>query len=171
MCGEKLMFRHPLHLQKGSPPHVRGKGDSDFWTECQSGITPACAGKRPLPAAAADPLRDHPRMCGEKLSNVTGATINQGSPPHVRGKVFGPAADAVAAGITPAHVGKSAVVACRNVSVQDHPRTCGEKFTGERSGSCRPASPPHVRGKVMPYSSANSWIGITPACAGKSSTP
>ena len=46
MCGEKFITGCPYILWKGSPPHVRGKGDPLWVLAGALGITPACAGKR-----------------------------------------------------------------------------------------------------------------------------
>ena len=86
MCGEKCLNSLMVAPVTGSPPHVRGKGDSEVISQCTHGITPACAGKRwrfRYPCAS---TRDHPRMCGEKGNDVVEICSLQGSPPHVRGK-------------------------------------------------------------------------------------
>ena len=46
MCGEKLHLPRMFCWKKGSPPHVRGKVLAMSISHSQSGITPACAGKR-----------------------------------------------------------------------------------------------------------------------------
>ena len=51
-------------------------------------------------------LEDHPRMCGEKGQRPDSREQNQGSPPHVRGKVAGEFAFEPDTGITPACAGK-----------------------------------------------------------------
>ena len=51
------------------------------------GITPACAGKSTVVAVVVEDNKDHPRMCGEKPIRAYVKIWNEGSPPHVRGKV------------------------------------------------------------------------------------
>ena len=51
-----------------------------------SRITPAHAGKRSHPCPASCPTQDHPRPCGEKLTNIITGDIMPGSPPPMRGK-------------------------------------------------------------------------------------
>ena len=70
-------------------------------------ITPACAGKSGSLRFSTARCRDHPRMCGEKLTWYN----EQGD--YVR--------------ITPAYAGKSKchLVSCGHI--WDHPRVCGEK--------------------------------------------
>ena len=71
------------------------------------GITPACAGKRVLPAASALCFRDHPRVCGEKKLANFDEDNGKGSPPRMRGKVAVDVEDNKFMGITPAYAGKS----------------------------------------------------------------
>ena len=54
--------------------------------------------------------------------------------------------------ITPACAGKSGCKPEAGKCGQDHPRVCGEKWTGVKRGLCALGSPPRVRGKgVLPY--------------------
>ena len=48
MCGEKHNRSYQQGLERGSPPHVRGKVIDDGRGLEEPGITPACAGKRNL---------------------------------------------------------------------------------------------------------------------------
>ena len=90
MCGEKLTTFDAGKLIPGSPPHVRGKVAPRGFMGSGVWITPACAGKSLFHGLHLPFCEDHPRMCGEKkkLGNLT--NIQQGSPPHVRGKGFFP---------------------------------------------------------------------------------
>ena len=63
---------------------MRGKVHLHPSLQVHLGITPAYAGKRRTPAAQQQPGRDHPRMCGEKLSYPVYKVRQEGSPPHVR---------------------------------------------------------------------------------------
>ena len=51
----------------GSPPRVRGKVMDTSPLCRRSRITPACAGKSDSASVASSVLRDHPRVCGEKV--------------------------------------------------------------------------------------------------------
>ena len=86
LCGEKI-FRFPSDGEIiGSPPPMRGKvtyGRCQF-RECR--ITPAYAGKSPVSASTCFPIRDHPRLCGEKRLRHANNRSPQGSPPPMRGK-------------------------------------------------------------------------------------
>ena len=89
VCGEKVASTCRRYTPRGSPPHVRGKGFLDFSHEVLEGITPAYAGKSKSAQGPADSCEDHPRTCGEKIYSVRDNVAEQGSPPHVRGKVRG----------------------------------------------------------------------------------
>ena len=52
------------------------------------GITPAYAGKSGPPPSLFALSRDHPRVCGEKISRKGGEKMKRGSPPRMRGKVL-----------------------------------------------------------------------------------
>ena len=86
MCGEKCLNSLMVAPVTGSPPHVRGKGDSEVISQCTHGITPACAGKSCSDCSCNVSNWDHPRMCGEKRFNRDQTILTTGSPPHVRGK-------------------------------------------------------------------------------------
>ena len=58
-----------------------------------------------------------------------------GSPPHMRGKGLLYFAHEVFEGITPAHAGKSTTVLRTGSTIQDHPRTCGEKHSCDSVGT------------------------------------
>ena len=107
-------------------------------------------------------------MCGEKQRLQAFNDTVQGSPPHVRGKVEALRAAYPMLGITPACAGKSCIFGFCSGNHSDHPRMCGEKSVFSTPLGCPPGSPPHVRGKETAKLASQFWIGITPACAGKS---
>ena len=130
MCGEKGLPTLRYSPQSGSPPHVRGKGQSILPLHQRNGITPACAGKSPDTPGYGRGCGDHPRMCGEKAGRKEAQQPTEGSPPHVRGKDAGPVVQGAVQGITPAYAGKRAISAALACSFWDHPRMCGEKACG-----------------------------------------
>ena len=89
VCGEKLLNGEAKAMQRGSPPRVRGKDIQTIVLQNQGGITPACAGKRHNARSQVNRLRDHPRVCGEKLRLCEFLLSSLGSPPRVRGKEAG----------------------------------------------------------------------------------
>ena len=110
VCREKKPIWKNCSASSGSPPRVRGKvcDASDFGYVFR--ITPACAGKRSAAWRGSSTATDHPRVCGEKRSASPCRVHPSGSPPRVRGKVFGIRRPKLRDGITPACAGKSAIV-------------------------------------------------------------
>ena len=117
-------------------------------TVVKIGITPAYAGKSLFTPFAKSWCKDHPRLCGEKLS----------------GKM--PLSSTTR--ITPAYAGKSPFDRIRQTGNKDHPRLCGEKQRTLTSGFVQMGSPPPMRGKDDLVSGVAAGTRITPAYAGKS---
>lgn len=55
--------------------------------------------------------------------------------------------------------------------VEDHPRVCGEKFCFQKQKGLRMGSPPRMRGKDCTCFTNWCVVGITPAYAGKRTSP
>ena len=106
VCGEKVLRFRTLLRCVGSPPRVRGKDFNLLCMDFCPGITPACAGKRHLPATFVPVQRDHPRVCGEKRFLICRQSPRWGSPPRVRGKDEERIEHEITRGITPACAGK-----------------------------------------------------------------
>ena len=86
MCGEKSFDNVSKIDVTGSPPRVRGKVNDGFAVYGIFRITPACAGKRYDTLKNMTLAKDHPRVCGEKVSSAVHNHFIRGSPPRVRGK-------------------------------------------------------------------------------------
>ena len=140
-------------------PHVRGKGCCHHPMILVNGITPACAGKRPAPPAQLPLLKDHPRVCGEKVLPLRFPSLGLGSPPRMRGKGIKQSNCGVRVRITPACAGKSREPARGPASGRDHPRMCGEKFRAYAKIWNEWGSPPRMRGKVplRPSDDTREW--------------
>ena len=147
---------------------MRGKRCAERHHHGRGGITPAYAGKSAAHAVVEVPVRDHPRVCGEKMVSMIPHRRSRGSPPRMRGKVICGHHLAHNPGITPAYAGKSSAHNAASVIRKDHPRVCGEKSTTSEDAGSLPGSPPRMRGKGSRMTRATSMVGITPACAGKS---
>ena len=169
VCGEKAAALSQSCAGKGSPPRVRGKAYTGPTAAAKLGITPACAGKRAVIAATDAMPRDHPRVCGEKRFGRSQSGSRQGSPPRVRGKAAPSQRPTAACRITPACAGKSKYAAILVAGNRDHPRVCGEKLRHRKGRRQHVGSPPRVRGKEPKRLVTAVVVGITPACAGKSS--
>ena len=112
VCGEKQLGKNATDYTLGSPPRVRGKVSVDEVNVFHGGITPACAGKRSSLFFTPLCCRDHPRVCGEKLTDYQLFWQKGGSPPRVRGKVEARVQHRDDPGITPACAGKRIACNC-----------------------------------------------------------
>ena len=110
LCGEKGAAGKDLQRSGGSPPPMRGKDANASKAIADHGITPAYAGKSPGFCLDSPPLKDHPRLCGEKETACFRHFPLPGSPPPMRGKDGFPLLEALVLGITPAYAGKSSWV-------------------------------------------------------------
>ena len=171
MCGEKTPCFSTWQTRLGSPPRVRGKVVFKVARVQSPGITPACAGKRRRAFLHGRPGWDHPRVCGEKSFSKSPASSRRGSPPRVRGKGGIGIYSTFTHGITPACAGKSCSGCCSCSCAGDHPRVCGEKSKEVAEYASKAGSPPRVRGKVEPFKGSMYQSRITPACAGKRTSP
>ena len=86
VCGEKNSLIIGQTGLLGSPPRVRGKVKYTGGQKYAEGITPAYAGKRDFLGLACGWVRDHPRVCGEKVCGIWLKCASLGSPPRMRGK-------------------------------------------------------------------------------------
>ena len=109
---------------------MRGKLSVYVFALDSIGITPADAGKTIVYAVNAAYTWDHPRGCGENRPHGKKVSLFAGSPPRMRGKL--PLHNAIIAHfrITPADAGKTSMMSMQDRRKQDHPRGCGENFSG-----------------------------------------
>ena len=105
-CGERQEHRQEPPLKTGSPPRMRGKATCNRNRKTRSRITPAHAGKGPIPRLMIVKSGDHPRACGERSTKRTKSLQKRGSPPRMRGKAYWSSKYNGDSGITPAHAGK-----------------------------------------------------------------
>ena len=169
VCGEKPKIEPETITKKGSPPRVRGEGIYRHAARYNGRITPACAGRSRRRCGTAAQLADHPRVCGEKSARAAQRRRNPGSPPRVRGEVQAAPLPQERGRITPACAGRRQKSCGRYAARWDHPRVCGEKYIGHAHGKDDFGSPPRVRGEDCVPAIFKSAVGITPACAGRSS--
>ena len=106
-------------------------------------------------------------MGGEKDYHTILAGVNQGSPPHGRGKDRETDDGHAGRRITPAWAGKRFWNRPWVWATSDHPRVGGEKFCTQRPAVGDIGSPPRGRGKDVKDKPALILRGITPAWAGK----
>ena len=170
-AGKSMPVNPKKDKRVGSPPHMRGKVATGRQTVCRCGITPAYAGKRGLRKRGSRNPADHPRICGEKAEMGGFIPRFSGSPPRMRGKVLPDRGRVLGVGITPAYAGKSFPTSMFRSVGRDHPRICGEKIVVSRTWCSRSGLPPRMWGKVSSIRDDLARVGITPAYAGKSSSP
>ena len=154
----------------GSPPRMRGKGAPFRAGALPLRITPAYAGKSQTAGTPCSSVRDHPRMCGEKLWPTCPHAPNAGSPPRMRGKDRLSGKSGQPDRITPACAEKRPARPGYAYNRGDHPRMCGKKFLEVVQPIAQWGSPPRMRGKGLQGHQARCRRGITPACAGKSAS-
>ena len=90
-------------------------------------ITPAYAGKSGAISDYIGYVKDHPRLCGEKITGVFYGAKGVGSPPPMRGKECYTNGSCAVHRITPAYAGKRRRRHRNKGQGRDHPRLCGEK--------------------------------------------
>ena len=168
VCGEKRQRKTPKKNGLGSPPRMRGKGQSAAGFSSRPGITPAYAGKRGRGCRGRGGNWDHPRVCGEKAARRAAVLKGLGSPPRMRGKGEAAHRGLPFGGITPAYAGKRKQNCDVTGTQRDHPRVCGEKSSTCRAWMPSMGSPPRMRGKGRKAAPSYLELRITPAYAGKS---
>ena len=127
VCGEQLYEEACEAAQKGSPPRVRGTGQSRAPHRTAGRITPACAGNSGRGRGDGDGEKDHPRVCGEQHHSGHLQPEQKGSPPRVRGTAQNRSVSSHPQRITPACAGNSSWRDCLRLPGTDHPRVCGEQ--------------------------------------------
>ena len=147
---------------------MRGKVFNGEGVMLATRITPAYAGKSTRNIQICCRVRDHPRVCGEKLEVWPYLYVVLGSPPRMRGKVPSGRSCTPKPGITPAYAGKRRSYPPAAPADRDHPRVCGEKRLRTSFCFSDAGSPPRMRGKGGLILLLRQLIGITPAYAGKS---
>ena len=165
--GEDLISRLRGFGVLGSPPHTRGRFFLFGIRRPLRGFTPAYAGKIPDVPGNASGDEVHPRIRGEDCATGLGSTVEQGSPPHTRGRLRHRVGQYGRAGFTPAYAGKIGLTHFVVLDDEVHPRIRGEDYPRSYGVFRQMGSPPHTRGRFVPYSTAGVSGGFTPAYAGK----
>ena len=107
VCGEKGRTGALDVVQRGSPPRMRGKVRELLFSFHCARITPAYAGKSAANTWITNKIKDHPRVCGEKVALLLNLPATRGSPPRMRGKGKDYGGQERMKRITPAYAGKS----------------------------------------------------------------
>ena len=93
--------------------------------------------------------------------------MDDGSSPHMRGKLAAVCGECICIRIIPAHAGQTPSACWSGSCLADHPRTCGANmvFAALSVASC--GSSPHMRGKPAAYLRLRAHGRIIPAHAGQ----
>ena len=95
---------------KGSSPRMRGAPHQGRFRGDLEGIIPAYAGSTTASRCFLAWARDHPRVCGEHVPDLTLKCCLKGSSPRMRGAQERDAPNAQAQGIIPAYAGSTKVL-------------------------------------------------------------
>ena len=151
VCGEHLEVPSQQGLFSGSSPRVRGTPGGARRENHRIGIIPACAGNTLITGESMVYPRDHPRVCGEHLSNGQIGARHLGSSPRVRGTPYLPLQIIQRLGIIPACAGNTYDRASKQPVRRDHPRVCGEHSAYGAVSVNISGSSPRVRGTLAAY--------------------
>ena len=188
-CAGKTYHNIPFAEVPSNHPRMRGEDPYRAWSSpALRGSPPHARGRLILRLPCRMSHKDHPRMRGEDLigqrqqdhrlritpacAGKTGlrmsvSTFRIGSPPHARGRLEITTYTGNPIRITPACAGKTQTPTLggprynkRHAKrlVVTNPHAWRTKGLG---------SPPHARGRHLALDSLDDFLGITPACAGK----
>ena len=145
--GENRRERQTRSNCAGSSPLTRGKHVEVGHGPEGHGLIPAHAGKTSLLRTYLMCNRAHPRSRGENFLSPAWPTSGPGSSPLTRGKRSPPPDTHSAAGLIPAHAGKTTSTATNAGRAWAHPRSRGENQHLSPTTSSKPGSSPLTRGK------------------------
>ena len=152
--------------KRGSSPRMRGTLFVPLFCFLVNGIIPAYAGNTPPWQTSIAWCRDHPRVCGEHECEELLQIMIAGSSPRMRGTLHIQQTTGRGVGIIPAYAGNTNWLPPAGMTLEDHPRVCGEHNV--RLHWCPPfwGSSPRMRG-TLPADEASAVVtGIIPAYAG-----
>ena len=107
VCGEHATLSRMPVSPSGSSPRMRGAQRTGQECQIHSGIIPAYAGSTPQSMANTVRCKDHPRVCGEHLEDMSPWKVVQGSSPRMRGALPRCLVGCDCAGIIPAYAGST----------------------------------------------------------------
>ena len=145
-CGEHKSEGIRKCLDSGSSPHMRGAHGLLGVALEQLRIIPAHAGSTRTAHRGGRTSADHPRTCGEHLSQRVAVAPGTGSSPHMRGALDDVRGLLDLGRIIPAHAGSTPCRRRPRRPPRDHPRTCGEHRPEVEGHDPSSGSSPHMRG-------------------------
>lgn len=138
--------------------------------ELTAGITPAYAGSTVSFLTSNGSPWNHPRVCGEHISNPVGVITIVGSSPRMRGTPKGAATAQGGHEIIPAYAGNTRGQGAWSWWAWDHPRVCGKHGQVHAKPVLRTGSSPRMRGARGYRSEVLGVVRIIPAYAGSTCT-
>ena len=168
-CGEHTTHDLFVVAELGSSPRMRGTHLVHLQLDDRAGIIPAYAGNTFEGVGPCVFCGDHPRVCGEHMSNFTYWKLHEGSSPRMRGTPPFRKEVIAMCGIIPAYAGNTYRRCAGWPAKRDHPRVCGEHRL-HASGFLHPqGSSPRMRGTHAARAANRMAGGIIPAYAGNTS--
>ena len=166
--GDNMKVSSFVVFFSGSSPRIRGKPGLRARELEEARLTPAHTGKALFFAVVGGRFPAHPPPAyGESSCYRGGNAKSQGSPPRIRGKLFGRSAGCRSRGLTPAHTGKTVWCPTLERIRRAHPRAYGESDERERGGKKWTGSSPRIRGKRPSPAGDGESVGLIPAHTGK----
>ena len=107
VCGEHRRSCTPRWSREGSSPRMRGAPSPTPALARRMRIIPAYAGSTYLSIVSTKPNRDHPRVCGEHISEWAANQAETGSSPRMRGAQASTPVPKEYDGIIPAYAGST----------------------------------------------------------------
>ena len=156
--------------RRGSPPRARGHRALPASPGDRMGLTPACAGTSPARAVRTPGHGAHPRVRGDIGVPTRADRRDGGSPPRARGHRQLNDPGPTGRGLTPACAGTSRRQACGAAPRGAHPRVRGDIAASSLRSCAARGSPPRARGHLGGSGADLDQHGLTPACAGTSTT-
>ena len=154
----------------GSPPLAREQLKLTVSNDPSKGITPACAGTTSQHSGSRSSRRDHPRLRGNNIAKTLGVSYSSGSPPLAREQHNSSNPLFSAPRITPACAGTTHRDIRPSGTSWDHPRLRGNNYLRAKLEVTQGGSPPLAREQRLRGLVQLPERGITPACAGTTSS-
>ncbi len=166
VCGERGSSSSRASGAPGSSPRVRGTPRRPSHACLRLRFIPACAGNALSIVARPLQITVHPRVCGERLLEITPREWLDGSSPRVRGTLHRPMHSQGFCRFIPACAGNAHQPIRRNCLPTVHPRVCGERTQTPEILESYDGSSPRVRGTLMGALEKGKRPRFIPACAG-----
>ena len=151
----------------GTSPRMRGKHRASRYISEDSRNIPAYAGKTLVGKGISGVSAEHPRVCGENGQGERGLTFPQGTSPRMRGKLARPTSPPRAVRNIPAYAGKTEGDCLARVTLEEHPRVCGENNDAIAKSVLAHGTSPRMRGKRANSKGFMMVFRNIPAYAGK----